>query len=99
MKFNWKKILTHVGIITTFLVIAFFYCTPVFEGKTLLGHDGESWAYSAKEARDFNETHNTPTLWTNSMFGGMPTYQITMPKNYNLLGYTQDLLQQLCNSH
>ncbi len=98
MKFNWKKILTHVGIITTFLVIAFFYCTPVFEGKTLLGHDGESWAYSAKEARDFNETHNTPTLWTNSMFGGMPTYQITMPKNYNLLGYAQDLLQQLPTS-
>jgi len=98
MKFNWKKILTQIGIITTFLVIAFFYCSPVFEGKTLLGHDTESWAYSAKEARDYNKTHDEPTLWTNSMFGGMPTYQITMPKNYNFLGYAQDILQQLPTS-
>lgn len=98
MKLNWKKILTQIGIITTFLVIAFFYCSPVFEGKTLLGHDTESWAYSAKEARDYNQTHDEPTLWTNSMFGGMPTYQITMPKNYNILGYVQDILQQLPTS-
>lgn len=98
MKLNWKKILTQIGIITTFLVIAFFYCSPIFEGKTLLGHDTESWAYSAKEARDYNQTHDEPTLWTNSMFGGMPTYQITMPKNYNILGYVQDILQQLPTS-
>lgn len=98
MKSIWKKILTQIGIIAVFLVIAFVYCSPVLEGKTLLGHDGESWVYSAKEARDYNDTHDEPTLWTNSMFGGMPTYQITMPKSYNFLGWLQDFIQQLPTS-
>ncbi len=98
MKLNWKKILTQVGIIALFLVIAIGYCSPVLEGKTLLGHDVESWAYSAKEARDYNASHDEPTLWTNSMFGGMPTYQITMPRSNNVLGFVQDFLQQLPSS-
>ncbi len=98
MNLNWKKILTQMGIIALFLVIAVGYSAPVLEGKTLLGHDVESWAYSAKEARDYNASHDAPTLWTNGMFGGMPTYQITMPRSNNVLGYVQDLLQQLPSS-
>ena len=44
--------------------------------------------YMAKEALDFNAQSEVQTFWTNSMFGGMPTYQITPPiRAYNVLNY------------
>ena len=85
----WQKALVHFAIILSFLALAFVYFSPVFEGKELIAHDTESWKYSAKEAKDYNASHKEPTLWTNGMFSGMPTYQITMPRNYNWLHSVQ----------
>ncbi len=90
-----KKALPHLAIIVCFLTIAFIYFSPVLDGKELIAHDTESWHYSAKEAADFNQTGKGPTLWTNSMFGGMPTYQITMPRNYNWLHNGQTVLSRM----
>jgi len=89
---NWSKIVPHVGIVFSFLVLSFIYFSSVFDGKELKTHDVESWAYFSKEARDYNKAHEEPTLWTNSIFGGMPTYQITSPPSKNLLQRTQQLL-------
>lgn len=87
-KINWALILPHVWIILLFIAISFVYCLPVMQGKALLGHDLESWMYMAKEALDFNAKGGEQTFWTNSMFGGMPTYQITPPiREYNVLSY------------
>lgn len=68
------------------------YFTPIIEGKQLIGHDTESWLYMAKETMDYNSTHNDVTLWTNSMFGGMPTYQISMTQPFNLIKYVEDVI-------
>lgn len=68
------------------------YFTPVLQGKQLIGHDTESWICMAKETVDFNNTHDNVTLWTNSMFGGMPTYQISMIQPYNLIKYVEDVI-------
>ena len=62
------------------------------EGKQLIGHDTESWMHMAKETSDYNATHDDATLWTNSMFGGMPTYQISMAQPNNMMNYVERVL-------
>lgn len=91
-----KTILTkfapHIAAVLLFIVISFMYFTPVLEGKQLIGHDTESWMYMAKETVDYNTTHDDVTLWTNSMFGGMPTYQISTSQPYNLIKYVEQMI-------
>ncbi len=88
----------HIAAILLFICISFMYFTPVLEGKQLLGHDSESWMCMAKETMDFNTTHNEVTLWTNSMFGGMPTYQISMNQPYNSIKYVEDVIHFFPNT-
>ena len=92
------KFAPHIAAILLFIVISFMYFTPVLEGKQLLGHDSESWMCMAKETVDFNTTHENVTLWTNSMFGGMPTYQISMTQPYNLIKYVEDVIHWFPNT-
>ena len=92
------KFTPHIAAFLLFVVISFMYFSPVLEGKQLLGHDTESWMYMAKETIDYNATHNDVTLWTNSMFGGMPTYQISMTQPYNLIKYVEDLIHIFPNT-
>ena len=47
-----------------------------------------------KEVTDFHEKTGDFTLWTNAMFGGMPTYQISSPQNSNLIRkYVEPIMQ------
>ena len=75
--FDWKKILPYAVAIVAFVAIAMIYCAPLFEGKVLVQGDVNNWKGAAQEARAYYEENGTRTWWTNSMFGGMPTYQIT----------------------
>ncbi len=93
-----SKITPHVVAILLFTVIAFFYFKPVIEGKQLIGHDTESWMCMAKESVDYNKSHDDITLWTNSMFGGMPTYQISSSQPYNLIKYVEDVFHMYPNA-
>ena len=77
MKFDWKKILPYAVAIVAFVAVAMIYCAPVLEGKVLVQGDVNNWKGAAQEARTYYEENGTRTWWTNSMFGGMPTYQIT----------------------
>ena len=85
------KFTPHIAAILLFSVISFWYFSPIIEGKQLTGHDTESWMYMAKETIDYNTTHDDVTLWSNSMFGGMPTYQISMTQPYNMMKYFDSL--------
>lgn len=77
MKIDWKKILPYAVAIVAFVAVAMIYCAPLLEGKVLVQGDVNTWKGVAQEARTFYEENGTRTWWTNSMFGGMPTYQIT----------------------
>jgi hypothetical protein len=92
------KFAPHVAAFLLFVCISFMYFSPVLEGKQLIGHDTESWMCMAKETIDYNATHNDVTLWTNSMFGGMPTYQISMTQPYNLIKYVEDVIHFFPNT-
>ncbi|MDX9748364.1 MAG: hypothetical protein RBT57_07670, partial [Paludibacter sp.] len=85
----FQRNLPHFVALLLFLVLSFFYMKPVLEGKQLLGHDTESWIGMAKETLDYNEKNEDVALWTNSMFGGMPTYQISMVQPNNMIGYVE----------
>ena len=93
-----SKFTPHIVAFLLFTVLSFFYFKPVLEDKQLIGHDTESWMCMAKETIDHNETHNDVTLWTNSMFGGMPTYQISMTQPYNLIKYVEDAIHVYPNT-
>ena len=75
--FDWKKILPYAVAIVAFVAVAMIYCAPILEGKVLVQGDVNNWKGAAQEARAFYDEHGTRTWWTNSMFSGMPTYQIT----------------------
>ena len=76
-QFDWKKLLPYAVAIVAFVAIAMIYCAPLLEGKVLVQGDVNNWKGAAQEARAFYDENGTRTWWTNSMFGGMPTYQIT----------------------
>lgn len=91
----FQRNLPHFVALLLFLVLSFFYMKPVLEGKQLLGHDTESWMGMAKETLDYNEKNEDVALWTNSMFGGMPTYQISLVQPNNLLGYVEKAISTI----
>ena len=92
------KFAPHIAAFLLFVCISFMYFSPVLEGKQFLGQDTEHWMSMAKETIDYNNTHNDVTLWTNSMFGGMPTYQISMNQPYNLIKYVEDMIHIFPNT-
>lgn len=76
MKTWFKENQNHLIIIGIFLLLVVFYFTPVWQGKTLLQSDVMQARGSQKEIFEYREKDGNTPLWTNSMFGGMPTYQI-----------------------
>lgn len=73
IKSNWLAI---VSALLLYFIVSIVYFSPVMQGKVLQQHDKMVWQGAAKEANDFKEKTGEKTLWTNSMFSGMPTYLI-----------------------
>jgi len=87
MKKWFKENSTHFIIIAIFIVLVFFYFSPIFGGKTLVQHDVIQAEGSQKELFDYQAKDGHAPLWTNSMFGGMPTYQIWYAHANNVTTY------------
>lgn len=90
-----KKSIPHIIAIVSFLVITFAYLSPVFSGKDIFGGDTQSYMGMAHEANTYNATHDEQTLWTGSMFSGMPTYQICMKDDSSIISILDDTLRLL----
>lgn len=82
-----KKLSPHLIVILLFVSISFAYFSPLLEGKRLDMPDIKNWIGMSKEVVDFRETTGEEALWTNSMFSGMPAYQISTRSNGNLMQY------------
>ena len=86
MKINWKSWLPYVVAVVLFLGFALAYCSPILEGKVLQAGDVNNWKGAAHEVQTYTKETGETSWWTNSMFGGMPTYQITGTlKSYNVV--------------
>jgi len=77
MKINWKQFAPYLVALIVFAGFAIAYCSPVLDGKVLYAGDTMNWQGAAQEAQEYYKQSGETTWWTNSMFGGMPTYQVT----------------------
>lgn len=79
-----KKILPHVLMVLGFVVVSLLYFNPVLKGKQILQSDIVQYNGMAKQQNDFRAQTGEESYWTNSAFGGMPTYQLGAhyPHNY-----------------
>lgn len=69
-----KNILTYIGIIAFFALISYSFVPQVLSGKIINQSDHSGWKGMTQEIAQHNREHkDDKTLWTNSMFGGMPT--------------------------
>ncbi|HPW78047.1 MAG: Bacterial membrane protein YfhO [Bacteroidetes bacterium ADurb.Bin037] len=71
-----KKWIVYPVAVLFFLVLSYGFVPQIFQGKVLNQGDITAWQAMAKEAGDYNKTHDDEALWTNSMFSGMPTVTI-----------------------
>ncbi|MBA3648346.1 MAG: YfhO family protein [Chitinophagales bacterium] len=89
----FNKILPHAAAVILFAIITCLYFSPmIFDNKVLFQSDIVQGKGMAKELSDYRAQMGKEALWTNSMFGGMPAYQITVFYKGNLLQYLDDLL-------
>src|SRR5215210_6224471 len=81
-----SKLLPHAIAVAVFLLVAVIYCRPVLQGEVLQQGDIIQWKAMSKNSFDYKEKHGHFPLWTNSMFSGMPAYQIAM-EGENIVSY------------
>jgi hypothetical protein len=84
MNFSIKKNLPHLLVIIGFVVVSLLYFNPVLQGKQIFQSDIMQYIGMSKQQTEFRDTTGEETYWTNSAFGGMPTYQLgaKYPHNY-----------------
>ena len=78
-----KPNLIHFIAVALFALVSIIYCKPAIEGKVLQQSDISQWKGMAQDALTYRDQYGKTPLWTNSMFGGMPTYQITGIPGYS----------------
>jgi len=84
MKKGLRFFFTHFFVTVFFILVALAYFHPVLQGKVIYQHDIAQYTGMAKEQNDFRKRNDAEPYWTNSAFGGMPTYQLgaNYPHNY-----------------
>ncbi len=80
---DFKKIRLDLLIILGFAVLSLMYCYPQLQGKKLKQSDAISWQGMAHEGMMYHDSTGKDVLWSNSMFGGMPTYTTYLGANTN----------------
>ncbi|NOQ25211.1 MAG: YfhO family protein [Bacteroidales bacterium] len=76
-----QKILPHLTAVIIFLLLSAIYFSPQLKGDKLHQNDKLQSQGMSKEIVDFRKETGEETLWTNSTFGGMPAYQISVKSN------------------
>src|ERR1035437_7424562 len=96
MQLDFKKMRVDILAIVCFIVLSLAYCYPQLQGKKLNQNDNVSWQGMAREAMAYHDSTGKDVLWSNSMFGGMPTYTTYVgAAGTNYPGYVQVFLQSV----
>lgn len=95
MQFDIKKFTPHLIAVGAMLLLALIYCYPQLQGKVLSSGDTTSWMAMSQEGREYYEKTGENVLWSNSMFGGMPTYTYYVPKGNNYVYKVQNLISDV----
>jgi hypothetical protein len=84
MLFSFKRLLPHILVLIGFVILSLAYFSPVLQGKKINQSDIMHYIGMARQQKEFAKETGEETYWTNSAFGGMPTYQLgaKYPHNY-----------------
>lgn len=88
-----KKLLPHIGVVALFFVMALAYCFPLMQGKVLMQSDIIQSVGMQTEMHEYADKTGEVPLWTNSMFSGMPGYQIWNEYPSILVNYITNALR------
>lgn len=84
-KNRFFQFIPAVAAVIVFIALAMIYFAPLLEGKKIQQGDIRNWAGMSKEIVDYRAATGEEPLWTNSMFAGMPAYQISTQYPANLI--------------
>ena len=90
-----NKFYPHALVILGFILVSLIYFYPVLQGKQIFQSDIAQYTGMAKEQNDFRAAENAEPYWTNSAFGGMPTYQLGANYPNDFVGKLDDVLRFL----
>lgn len=76
MNLSPKAVITNICVIALFILASLVYFYPVLQGKAIFQSDIAQYKGMSKERNDYKELTGEESYWTNSAFGGMPTYQL-----------------------
>jgi len=91
-KINFLKLVPYAVAIIIFIAISLIYVSPIFDGKQLNQSDVIHFKGSSKEVQDFRKSTGEEALWTNSMFGGMPAYQISVLYKTSIVPFLRNVM-------
>ena len=92
---QFQKLYPHLLAILGFIFISLIYFLPVLQGKKIYQSDIVQFTAMAKEQNDFRANEHAEPYWTNSSFGGMPTYQMGAKYPHDYIGKIDDVLRFL----
>ena len=90
-----QKLYPHLIAIISFVLVSLIYFYPVLQGKQISQSDIAQYTGMAKEQNDFRKSDNVEPYWTNSAFGGMPTYQLGAKYPHDYIGKLDDAIRFL----
>jgi hypothetical protein len=90
-----QKLYPHALVLLGFVLISLIYFYPVLQGKQILQSDIAQYTGMAKEQNDFRASDHQEPFWTNSAFGGMPTYQLGAKYPHDYVGMLDDAIRFL----
>jgi hypothetical protein len=94
MNSKFKVLIPHIVAIAVFIGLASMYFSPLFEENALRQSDVKQFQGMAKEIVDYRLVNEgKEPLWTNSMFGGMPAYQVSVAHDSNVLIYVDRMMK------
>ena len=89
-----KRLLPDIVVVLLFAVVAFAYFFPAdVENRVLYRHDASAGVGAGQEQSEYLQRTGERTRWTNSLFSGMPTYQ--MAPSYD----SADVLTKAVNAY
>lgn len=81
LKMSWP----HAVAILSLVILASVYFSPLLQGYDLNQNDIVQWRGMSQELSNYRQLNKEEALWSNSMFGGMPAYQVSTEHSANLL--------------
>lgn len=89
---RFREVLPYLLAILLFALMSIAYVSPVLEGRQLWQADIVKWQGMAQEIVEHREQSGEEALWTNSMFGGMPAYQVSVRWANNIADFLHDVI-------